>query len=127
MIRFLFLLMPVYLSAQSIPDFLSVPFPTELTVNKQGDKAVWVFNEAGSRNIYLAESPSYKSTRITHFKGDDGMEIINLSFSPDGKKLLFVRGNPANKNGLAANPAQHHESTERHIYVIHLKIKWKSV
>jgi len=123
MIRFLFLLMPVYLSAQSIPDFLSVPFPTELTVNKQGDKAVWVFNEAGSRNIYLAESPSFKSTRITHFKGDDGMEISNLSFSPDGKKLLFVRGNPANKNGLAANPAQLQESTERHIYVIHLKDK----
>lgn len=123
MFRYLFLLFPIYLSAQPISDYLSVPFPTELTVNKQGDKTAWVFNEAGSRNIYLAESPSYKSTRITHFKGDDGMEISNLSFSPDGKKLLFVRGNSVNKTGLAANPAQLQESTERHIYVIHLNDK----
>lgn len=123
MFRYLFLLFPIWLSAQPISDYLSVPFPTELTVNKQGDKTAWVFNEAGSRNIYLAESPSYKSTRITHFKGDDGMEISNLSFSPDGKKLLFVRGNSVNKSGLAANPAQLQESTERHIYVIHLNDK----
>jgi dipeptidyl aminopeptidase/acylaminoacyl peptidase len=123
MFRYLFLFLPLYLSAQSIPDFLSVPFPTELIVNKQGDKTAWVFNDAGSRNIYIAESPSYQSYPITQFNGDDGMEISNLSFSPDGMKLLFVRGNPLNKAGLPANPAQLQESTERHIYVLHLKDK----
>lgn len=123
MLRYLFLFLPMYLSAQSIPDYLSVPFPTELTVDKQGNNTAWVFNEAGSRNVYFAENPSYKSIRLTHFKGDDGMEISNLSFSPDGTKLLFVRGNPVNKSGLAANPAQLQEPTDRHIYILNLKDK----
>ncbi|MFN5088772.1 MAG: S9 family peptidase, partial [Bacteroidota bacterium] len=118
MIRYLFLFLPMYLSAQSIPDYLSVPFPTELTVDKQGNKTAWVFNEAGSRNVYFAESPSYKSIKLTNFKGDDGIEISNLSFSPDGTKLLFVRGNPINKSGLAANPAQLQEPTDKHIYIL---------
>ncbi|MFN6020010.1 MAG: S9 family peptidase, partial [Bacteroidota bacterium] len=123
MIRYLFLFLPMYLSAQSIPDYLSVPFPTELTVDKQGNKTAWVFNEAGSRNVYFAESPSYKSIKLTHFKGDDGIEISNLSFSPDGTKLLFVRGNPVNKSGLAANPAQLQEPTDKHIYILNLEDK----
>ena len=92
MIRYLFLFLPIYLSAQSIPDYLTVPFPTELTVDKQGNKTTWVFNEAGSRNVYFAESPSYKAIRLTNFKGDDGMEISNLSFSPDGKKYIIEGG-----------------------------------
>jgi hypothetical protein len=93
MIRYLLLFVPLCLHAQSIADYLSAPFPTELTTDKQGFSMAWVFNEAGSRNIYYAKSPDLKASKLTSFKGDDGLEISQLTFSPDGLNLLFVRGN----------------------------------
>jgi len=123
MIRYLLLFMPFCLHSQSISDYLSAPFPTELTSGKQGSNIAWVFNEAGSRNIYYAEGPTLKASKLTSFKGDDGLEISNLVFSPDGQNLLFVRGNSLNKMGVPANPAQLQEPTDKHIYVINLRDK----
>jgi len=123
MIRYLLLFMPFCLHSQSISDYLSAPFPTELTSGKQSSNVAWVFNEAGSRNIYYAEGPTLKASKLTSFKGDDGLEISNLVFSPDGQNLIFVRGNSLNKMGNSANPAQLQEPTDKHIYVINLRDK----
>ena len=45
MIRYLLLFFPLCLHAQSIADYLSAPFPTELTTDKQGFSMAWVFNK----------------------------------------------------------------------------------
>lgn len=121
MLRYLLLFLPFCLHSQSIADFLSAPFPTELTANKQGSAMAWVFNEAGSRNIYYAESPDLKASKLTSFEGDDGLEISQLNFSPDGLNLLFVRGNSLNKTGVSANPAQLQEPTDKFIYALRLQ------
>lgn len=123
MVRYLLLLLPFCTTAQTISDYLSAPFPTELTTGNQGSLIAWVFNEAGSRNIYFAARPSLKAEPLTNFKGDDGLEMSNLAFSPDGLNLLFVRGNSANKMGVSANPAQLQEPTDKSIYAIHLPDK----
>lgn len=109
--------------AQSIEDFLSVPFPTALTANPDGTAVAWVFNDQGKRNVFYAKSPDYKAEKMTAYEGDIGVDIDQLTFSPDGKHLLFVRGNAPNSKGEPANPAQLQEDVSKMIHVVDLKSK----
>jgi Tol biopolymer transport system component len=108
------------LSAQSISDYLSVPFPTSLTAAPDGNAIAWVFNDQGERNVFYAKAPGYETKKLTDFKGDTGVDIGDLVFSPDGKILVFVRGNTKNPVGEPANPAQLQESTDREIHWVDL-------
>jgi len=87
-------LLPFYLQAQNIPisAFKSYPFPTQLTAAAKGSRIAWALDEQGRRNVYVAEGPDYKPRKLTHYPKDDGQEITSLSFSDDGKWLVFVRG-----------------------------------
>ena len=115
---FLFILFPVLASAQNISNYLSAPFPTDLTASKNTNTIAWVFNDKGSRNIYVASGPLFLAKKITGYSGDDGMEINSLQFAPDGRQLLFVRGNEKNNSGEAANPAFLQTSTERTTWAV---------
>ena len=108
------------LSAQSISDYLSVPFPTSLTAAPDGNAIAWVFNDQGERNVFYAKAPGYETQKLTDYKGDIGVDIGDLTFSPDGKILVFVRGNTKNPVGEPANPAQLQESTDREIHWVDL-------
>ena len=88
-----------------IEDLLSVPFPTSLTASEDGLLIAWVFNNQGVRNIYLADAETLATKALTANTLDNGVEITELVFSPDGKKILFTEGNPSNGQGEAANPA----------------------
>lgn len=104
--------------AQSIADYLSVPFPSNLRSSKDGQKIAWVFNDKGVRNIYMAESPFTVVKPVTRFKADDGMDIGSLQFSPDGNRILFVRGNAPNPRGEPANPGHLQLDASRVIYMV---------
>jgi Tol biopolymer transport system component len=106
--------------AQTIEDFLSAPFPTSLIASADGKMIAWVFNDKGSRNIFVAGSPSFAAKKITNYTGDDGMDISNVQFTPDGNTILFVRGNANNNNGEPANPAMLQTSTGRNIWMINI-------
>lgn len=93
------------LFSQTIDQYLSPAFPTGLISSPVGNKIAWVFNDQGKRNIYVASSPEFKASKITSFDQDDGMEIHSLNFTPDGNRLIYVRGNGVNHDGEAANPA----------------------
>ncbi|MBK8516483.1 MAG: S9 family peptidase [Saprospiraceae bacterium] len=101
----------------SINDLLSPPFPTSLTGSADGSTIAWVFNERGQRNIYIAFSPDFKAQKLTSYQGDEGIELVNLQLSKDGKKLLFIRGNSVNSKGEPANPAQLQTATDRNIWI----------
>lgn len=106
-------------SAQSLSDYLSVPFPSELTRNTAGTALAWVFNNQGERTVYMAEAPFFNGQKLTSFPGDNGVEISALTFSPDDHFLVFTRGNTVNASGEPANPGQLQESTARVLYAYH--------
>lgn len=103
-------------SAQSIEDYLSAPFPTSLVASPDGKAIAWVFNKKGERNIYYAQAPDYKQVALSSYTGDEGVEISQLTFTTDGKHILYIRGNGSNSQGEPANPAQLQTSTERKIF-----------
>ena len=116
---FLFLLIAATnCTAQTIENLLSPAFPTNLTASADGKSIAWVFNKKGSRNVFVADASGNNTRQITNFTGDDGMDMNSLSFTPDGNKLVFVRGNGTNGKGEPANPAQLQTSTERMLYVV---------
>lgn len=102
----------------SIEQVLAAPFPSALAASPAGNKMAWVFNDRGERNIFIAEAPGYKPVQLTAYQGDEGQELGQLSFSPAGDQLLFVRGGAPNSAGELPNPAQLPEKIERGIWVI---------
>ncbi len=64
------LFIAIAIIAQTICNYLSPPYPTNLTSSKSGNTIAWVFNDKGSRNIYTASADGNNVTRITNFSGD---------------------------------------------------------
>lgn len=116
-IFFLLVIVSNVVFSQSIEKYLAAPFPSNLVASADGKVIAWVFNDKGSRNIYIAESPEFTAKSITNYVGDDGMDINSLQFTPDGAQLVFVRGNDPNNSGEPANPAFLQTSTERNIWI----------
>ena len=76
----------------SVDRILSLPAPDNLMASPVGSTLAWTFNERGARNIYVADGPDYLARRITAYMDDDGQELTHLSFSSDGKTIVYVRG-----------------------------------
>src|SRR5216684_7332018 len=68
----------------SLEQVMSSPFPSELTVSKRGDKVAWAFDAEGKRNVWIAEAPTFAGRQLTHYDNDDGQELADLLFSPNG-------------------------------------------
>ncbi len=94
----------------SLKRALAYPFVEQLTADRHGDRIAWVRVVMGVRNIWVADGPNLTPRQVTQFTADDGQELSSLTFSPDGKRLVFVRGGdhdanwPA-KGDLAPDPA----------------------
>ena len=95
---------PPDLSAQ-----LSYPFLDGLVAAEKGKRIGWLGNRMGVRTVWTAAAPDYRPQALFSTGKDDGQELTNLVFSPDGGALAWVRGgdHDANweaKNGLQPNP-----------------------
>ncbi|QKS02045.1 S9 family peptidase [Sphingomonas sp. CL5.1] len=92
-----------------LESFLSYTFVGELSAPEAGDRIAWMELHKGRRNIWLARAPDYAPRRLTDGTADDGQDLSELAFSPDGRVLAWVRGAVEHNswaNGLpAANPA----------------------
>src|SRR5262252_9148286 len=71
--------------AFTLEQVLAEPFPTDLTAAPNDGRVAWVANARGVRNIWLAEPPDHKGRAVTAYTEDDGQEIGDLEFTPDGK------------------------------------------
>jgi dipeptidyl aminopeptidase/acylaminoacyl peptidase len=115
----LLLLAPLTLGAQAptIEGLLSAPFPTELTASPTAKAVAWVFDSAGSRNVWVAEAPGWTARRVTPYSGDDGQEITGLRWLADGSGVVYARGGDPNRAGELPNPTFVPAGVEQDVWV----------
>jgi dipeptidyl aminopeptidase/acylaminoacyl peptidase len=104
----------------SLEELLSAPFPDALVASPAGGTIAWTFDDAGSRNVWVARPPDYKARKITSYTGDDGQEITDLAFTPDGNAIAYVRGQRANGHGEIPNPALNVEGATQAVWLVSL-------
>src|SRR5437899_2700179 len=101
------LLAPAPLAAQqsgfTIEQVMSAPFPDELSAAPTGGAVAWVFNTRGARNIWVAAPPDYAGRAVTAYAEDDGQEVGDLRWAPDGRRIAFLRI-PAGADRLPFTP-----------------------
>src|SRR5260370_20477478 len=88
----------------TLEQVMSSPFPTGLTAAAKANRVAWVFNAKGERNVWIADAPSFSARQVTHYKGDDGQEILALRLTPDAKAAVYARGSDVSGEGHVANP-----------------------
>ncbi len=123
----------VRLSAQpaaslSIDTLMATPFPTDLVAAPTGGRVAWVSSTSGVHNILVADPTSatgplagrtdLKWRAVTTHKGDDGLWITDLNWTSDGKTIVYVRGDGANRHGENPNPAQLQDGTEQAVLAV---------
>jgi Tol biopolymer transport system component len=66
----------------------------------------------------VAEAPVYHGRQLTHYTADDGQEIDQIAWTPDGRSLLFVRGGDFETLRDNPNPASLPEGVEQDIWIV---------
>jgi Tol biopolymer transport system component len=97
---------PAPADAFTLEQVLNYPFPDNLVASPKGSLIAWTFNERGVRNIFVGEGPEFHGRRLTPYQHDDGQELTNLSFAPDGRTLVYVRGGDHGANWSAEGNLQ---------------------
>ena len=102
----------------TLEQVLSAPFPSNLTAAPKGGAVAWVLNQRGARNLWIAAPPDYKGHQLTRYRKDDGQEIDQITWTPDGGSIIYVRGGDFETGGDNPNPASLTQGVEQDIWVI---------
>jgi dipeptidyl aminopeptidase/acylaminoacyl peptidase len=107
----------------SLEQVLQYPYDSQLAAAPGADVMGWVRNIAGVRNVWVARGPAFAPLQVTHYSEDDGQEITQLTFSPDGAQLAYVRGGDHDANwpaegGLSPDPASSVEQPMTAIWTV---------
>ena len=104
----------------TLEQMMSAPFPSDLVAAPAGGKVAWVFYARGVRNIWVAEAPDYKARALTAYAEDDGQEIDELAWTPDGRAIVFARGGDFETEQEAPNPRSNPQGVEQDLCVVTL-------
>jgi dipeptidyl aminopeptidase/acylaminoacyl peptidase len=102
----------------TVEQVMSAPFASELVASKDGRAVAWVVDEEGARNVWTASAPDWVGRRLTARDRDDGQELGQLRFSPDGRLVAFVLGGEPNGKGEFPNPTSDPAGTEQAVFVV---------
>ena len=102
----------------TLETLLATPFPSEIVAAPAGGHVAWVLNAQGSRNVWVASAPEFAPRQLTSYAGDDGQDITGLTWSRDGRAVLYVRGGGANRAGEIPNPAITPQPAEQAIFAV---------
>lgn len=97
----------------SLEQILASPFASELTGSPSGGHVAWISYDRGMRNIWVASHPDYRPRQLTIYEADDGQEIRQLTFTPGGGAILYVRGG-------SANPLSSRDSEKQAIWIVNI-------
>lgn len=102
----------------TLEQVMSSPFPYSLTAAAHADRVAWVFNMRGVRTIWVADGPTFQARAITHDGRDDGQDISRLQLTPDGKTVVYVRGDDLNAEGDAPDPASSLQKPQQQVWAV---------
>ena len=103
----------------TLEQVLSAPFPSELIAAPGGGKVAWILNERGARNVWMAAAPDFKGARVTAYTEDDGQDLGQLCWTPDGRSLVYVRGGDLEFLGRPdPNPMANPAGVEQAIWIV---------
>jgi len=101
----------------TLDDVMSAPFASDLVAAPRGSSVAWIVNQRGARNVWVASGPQWQGHQVTTYPDDDGQEIESLTFTPDGKAVVYVRGGAPNRAGERPNPALIPGGVEQAIWI----------
>ncbi|MBE3071826.1 MAG: S9 family peptidase, partial [Acidobacteria bacterium] len=101
----------------TVEQLISAPTVSELVASPAGRAVAWVVSERGSRNVWVAEGEGLRPRRLTSFDEDDGQAVSELRWTPDGRAVVFVRGNGSGASGGPLNPSSAVASATRDVWV----------
>lgn len=90
----------------TVADALSAPFMNQLTAAPAKNRVAWFVDDEGKRNVWAA-STTEKARSLTHYTDDDGQDIDDITWSPDGERVAYTHGTgpEGSEHPVAANPA----------------------
>lgn len=105
--------------AATIEQYLAAPFASEMHAAPGGGKVAWLLNERGARNLWVAAAPDYKGRRLTAYKDDDGQDLGMITWTADGRSIVYVRGGNLEQIGQAIpNPRSLPQLPDQSIWII---------
>jgi dipeptidyl aminopeptidase/acylaminoacyl peptidase len=107
--------------AFSLQQVMSAPFSSELHAAPVGSAVVWIANQEGRRNLWIADAanPATPARRLTAYLADDGQDLGDVTFTPDGQSVLYVRGGDFEfPSRPLPNPAQIAAGVDQSIYIV---------
>jgi dipeptidyl aminopeptidase/acylaminoacyl peptidase len=108
-------------AAYSIAQVLDAPFASLLSASPKGSRVVWLINAGGKRNLYTAEAPGWAGRPLTQFNEDDGQEIDEIAWAPDGNTVYFVRGGDFESGRENPNPGMKAVLPDQSIWMVKIE------
>nr|ADC35840.1 peptidase S9 prolyl oligopeptidase [uncultured bacterium 89] len=102
----------------SLEQVMSRPFVESLTAAPAGGGVAWIVSAKGARNIWTASPPAYSGRQVTSYTQDDGQEINEITWTPDGRTIVYVRGGDFERTAEAPNPRSNPEGVEQAVFLI---------
>lgn len=102
----------------SLEEVLSAPFPEGLTSTPEAGMMAWIYNDEGVRNIWAYAREWDSPSQVTDYTSDDGQALSDLILTPDGSRIIFVRGGGPNSRGEIPNPLSLVTPSERSYWVV---------
>jgi len=105
----------------TLEQVLSAPFSSALQASPKGGRFLWIANQQGKRNIWVAEpsGAAYTVHRVTNDDADDGVDLGDIAWTPDGEQIIYARGGDYEFPGkAAANPAMLPAGLEEDIWIV---------
>jgi dipeptidyl aminopeptidase/acylaminoacyl peptidase len=109
--------MQTRLAPITLEQILDVPVPSDLVAAPSGRAVAWVFKQQGRRSIWIADGPGFTGRLVASFGEDDGQEVRKLQWTPDGRAIVFARGNVDGRSGTPLNPASDVAGATRSIWI----------
>jgi dipeptidyl aminopeptidase/acylaminoacyl peptidase len=114
-------LKPVSAQSFTLQQVMSGTFNSELQAAPKGSRVVWMANQAGKRNVWVAElaARDLAPRQLTAYTADDGQDIGDITWTPDSQSVVYVYGGDFEFPGRPdPNPALLSAGVEQTIFIV---------